>query len=155
MAAILFVHYRDKILALLTRFNRSSLLVGTLLVIVPHILVKSWVAVYVAQCAGGALIEPLANTFQAIGFSILLLQSILLPQFFKELNWAVISQIGVLSYSIYIWQMLFSNSPGRFGLFHPWFMSFRFWWVAVLIAALCSYYIIEKPFISPRRNFRW
>jgi len=150
LAAVLFVHHYDKIFALLNQFSRTNLLTGVALVIVPQVLVKSWVAVYVPE----ALTETLANTFQAFGFAMLLMQSVMVPRLFGPLNWTIISKIGVLSYSIYIWQMLFSNNPARFGLSYPWFMSFRFWWLAVLLVAACSYYFLEKPVMTLRRHFR-
>jgi peptidoglycan/LPS O-acetylase OafA/YrhL len=150
LAAVLFVQYHDKISAGITRFSRTNLLAGVALVIVPQVLVKSWVAVYVPEL----LTETVANTFQAFGFAMLLVQSVLTPRLFGPLNWPVVAKIGVLSYSIYIWQMLFSNNPARFGLSYPWFMSFRFWWLAVLLVALCSYYFLEKPLMGFRRYFR-
>jgi peptidoglycan/LPS O-acetylase OafA/YrhL len=64
-------------------------------------------------------------------------------------------QIGVLSYSIYIWQTLFlhPNNPqvfaplGRFGI---WISTFPGNWPAILIAACLSYYLIEQPALRAR-----
>ena len=120
------------------------------MIVVPEVLVKSFVNVYVPEL----LTRTLVSTFQAFGLCQLLMQSVLFPKLFGPLNWTIIGKIGVLSYSIYIWQMLFSSSPVRFGLAHPWFMSFRYWWLAVLIVSACSYYLLEKPLTGLRRHFR-
>ena len=68
----------------------------------------------------------------------------------RALNWAPIVQIGVLSYSIYLWQTLFlhvsnvsvfSASPiGKFPLN----------WLGFMVAATFSYYIIEQPSLRLR-----
>ena len=101
-----------------------------------------------------AVMVPLARTFQTIGFTLLLILSIFSPRYFKPLNWRIVRQVGVLSYSIYIWQMLFCTPPQAYGLERAWFLSFYGWWWAVLLVAVCSYYCLEKPLMSLRRRFR-
>ena len=146
LAAVLLVAHQDKMGSLLSRFSRATVISGIALVIGPQLLIKSFVA--------ESLTVPLGNTFQALGFTLLLLQSVFFPQFFKPLNWPVVRQIGILSYSIYIWQMLFCGDPATYGLPHVWFMSFYGWLPAVLLVALCSYYCFEKPLMALRVRFR-
>jgi len=80
-------------------------IVGTILLLIPYVFVRLFPT--------GIFTVLLGNTFQACGFSILLVQSIDNPSFYfyRVLNLAWVQWIGVLSYSIYIWQMIFCTSP--------------------------------------------
>ena len=146
IAAVLLVSHYDKVQSLLAQFSGTNLLIGYGFVIIPQMLIKSFVA--------ESLTVPLGPTIQGIGFALLLLQSVLSPQFYKPLNWSVIRQIGVLSYSIYIWQMIFCTYPGTYGLGKVWFMSFYYWGGVALFVAICSYYCLERPFMDLRARFR-
>jgi peptidoglycan/LPS O-acetylase OafA/YrhL len=67
--------------------------------------------------------------------------------YFKLLNSRPLNFIGKLSYSIYLWQQLFfSKNVGFFSTF-PLNILFIF------IAALLSYYCIEKPFLKLKDRF--
>jgi peptidoglycan/LPS O-acetylase OafA/YrhL len=122
------------------------MLFGVALVSIPFILGKLFPTTI--------FIAALSPFFQATGFAILLLQSISSPQYFKLLNWPVIRSLGILSYSIYIWQMIFCSDPQDFGWKHVWFMSFPGWLLAALLAAVLSYYGLEKPLMRLRARFR-
>ena len=98
--------------------------------------------------------NPLGNIVQAIALAILLLQSILFPQYFRPLNWPVVQRLGVLSFSIYIWQMLFCANPVDFGWPNFWFMSIPGWLPVALLAAVLSYYCLEKPLLAWRERLR-
>lgn len=77
----------------------------------------------------------------------------------RFLNWGPIAKIGVLSYSIYLWQTLFLhhlNGP----VFGPlaWLTAFPLSWLGFFLAALFSYEVIEQPSLRLRgqllRSFR-
>ena len=68
----------------------------------------------------------------------------LLGQF---LNWRPMVFIGVLSYSLYLWQEPFLNRQSN----HV-FNWFPLNLVCVAVAALASYYIVEVPFLNLRRR---
>jgi peptidoglycan/LPS O-acetylase OafA/YrhL len=146
MTAILFVKYNREIVSMLSRFGGACAVMGAGLVVIPHILTRMFPSAYFFLVSG--------SIFQAVGFATLLLQSILFPRYFKPLNWAIVRQIGVLSYSIYIWQMIFCADPAIFGLPHVWFMSFYFWLAPAFLVALVSYYCFEKPLMALRARFR-
>ena len=95
-------------------------------------------------------------TLQTIGFSLLLLQSVIQPQLtcYRLLNWKWVCHLGVLSYSIYIWQQIFCTSPAVFGLAPVWWLSFPGWLVPTLAVAHLSYYCLERPFFQLRSHFR-
>lgn len=99
---------------------------------------------------------PFGSTLQACGFGMLLLQSVLAPKwgFYRVLNWRWVSQIGILSYSLYIWQQIFCARPEEFGLGRVWWMSFPGWLLAVFAVASVSYYGFERPLLKLRARFR-
>ena len=66
---------------------------------------------------------------------------------FKFLNSKVISMIGVWSYSLYLWQPFFIYKTGYGINQFPLNIAFTF------IAAIISYYLIEKPFLKIKAKF--
>ena len=94
------------------------------------------------------------NTLQAFGFTILLLQSVLLPRAtaYRVLNWGWIRELGVLSYSICIWQQLFWTAPGQSALMANWWKGI--WLLPLLFTAAASYYLLERPLVRMRARFR-
>ena len=65
------------------------------------------------------------------------------------LNWRPAAFIGVLSYSLYVWQQLFLNKNSS-----SWINAFPENILLAAGAALASYYLIEKPMMGLRRRFR-
>ena len=67
----------------------------------------------------------------------------------RFLNWPAMRFLGVLSYSLYLWQQVFfnpnSNSP---------FCAFPLNLIATCLAALASYLLIECPFLRIRARWR-
>jgi peptidoglycan/LPS O-acetylase OafA/YrhL len=63
----------------------------------------------------------------------------------KMLNWRPVAFVGVLSYSLYLWQQPFMN---RFG--HQLWNRFPFNVAFAFTIALASYYLIERPFLALR-----
>lgn len=68
--------------------------------------------------------------------------------FAKVLNTAVFIQIGILSYSLYIWQQLFLTY--RYGF---WVNKFPQNLIIVFVVGSLSYYLIERPFLKLKRRF--
>jgi len=68
------------------------------------------------------------------------------------LNSRIIIHMGVLSYSIYIWQTLFLNYDNRsvFGPSLKLLYTFPFNWLAILAVAELSHYLVEKPSLRLR-----
>lgn len=86
---------------------------------------------------------------QSAGFALLLLQSVVVPGFrpFQILNHRWMVAVGILSYSLYIWQQLvFLLWPFP----RQWFLSLP----ATFVAAWLSYNFLERPFFSLRSKFR-
>ena len=130
------------------RYPKLLLGCAILLILVPLILTRLFLL--------GALTIPFSTTSYAIGFALLIALSILLPNLncFRWLEWKPIVCLGVMSYSIYLWQQIFCTNPKDFGLIHtPWFLSFPYWLIPVFIVAFVSYHFIEKPFLIIKKRF--
>jgi peptidoglycan/LPS O-acetylase OafA/YrhL len=109
-------------------------------------------ALIVAMVAGVAipllpslLAAPLLN----LSIAVFIDRSVRYPSdaFGRFLNWKPVAFVGVLSYSLYLWQEPFLNRLSD----HP-----LCWFPVNLLcagaAALASYYFIEKPFLGLRRR---
>ena len=59
----------------------------------------------------------------------------------------------MIPYSLKIWQMPFLE-PDIYGGKAEWFLAFPADLVIVVLAALASYYILEKPVAGLRRRYR-
>lgn len=63
----------------------------------------------------------------------------------KVLNWPPLAFVGVLSYSLYLWQQLFIDRNST-----AWVAAFPQNLVLAFCAALLCHYAVEKPFLSLR-----
>lgn len=93
---------------------------------------------------------PFGNTIIAIAIMYLILSYIdkRTNLVYKFLNAKVMIHIGVLSYSIYIWQQFF------FGQDRIFFLGvFPLNIVLIYLVSLASYYLLEKPFINLRKKY--
>ena len=72
----------------------------------------------------------------------------------RFLNSRPIVHLGVLSYSIYIWQTLFLNESNLelFGPSLKLLYTFPFSWLAILLVAEVSYYLVEQPSLRLRNR---
>jgi peptidoglycan/LPS O-acetylase OafA/YrhL len=150
--AILLFRKREWVDSWITQRPRAAMAVGLGLLLGTHVLIKlSPLTVFLR-----IFLVPFGPTLQASGFAILLLHSIVSPKLgmYRALNYAWVRQIGVLSYSIYIWQQLFCSKPETFGLGPVWWMGFPGWIGAVLVVSFVSYYGLESPFLRLRARLR-
>lgn len=67
----------------------------------------------------------------------------------RLLNWKPIAFIGVLSYSLYLWQPLFFDRHSD-----AWMDAFPQNLMLAFLAALASWFLIERPFLGLRRKLR-
>ena len=67
----------------------------------------------------------------------------------QMLNWKPIAFVGVLSYSLYLWQQLFLNRESS-----TWVCSFPQNLAFAIAAALGSYFLLEKPLLGLRSRLR-
>jgi len=149
IAAVLFTYWRNSLESFYQKYSHDILLGGTALILAPPAL--QFFPYH------ESVLAAIGHSIQAIGFSLLLLQSILYPSrgFYPLLNWKWVSHLGVLSYSIYIWQEMFCGT-GKivFGVTSAWWADFPLWILSALLAAHLSFYLIEKPLLGLRARFR-
>ncbi|HEY0298951.1 MAG TPA: acyltransferase [Arachidicoccus sp.] len=67
---------------------------------------------------------------------------------FRLLNTQILNYIGMLSYSIYLWQQLFISDLGY------WANSFPQNVICIFMVAVFSYYCIEQPFLKLKTKFQ-
>jgi peptidoglycan/LPS O-acetylase OafA/YrhL len=145
----LFALYQDKIIKLLSAhwkkiFYTSISIIFLLPFLIPfnvkHNLHLGFIILLFGQTYG-----TLAN----VCIALVMMASIfgLKGTWFKFLNSAIMNQIGILSYSIYLWQQMFLIKTGFFINKFPLNLLF------IAIAALASYYLIEKPFLRLKSKF--
>jgi len=67
----------------------------------------------------------------------------------QVLNWKPIVFVGVLSYSLYLWQQLFLNRES-----HAWVNAFPQNLAFAIAAGLASYFLLETPMLKLRRRLR-
>jgi peptidoglycan/LPS O-acetylase OafA/YrhL len=145
VAAVLFAHWRKDMEMFFKKNPRAIAWGGAALIIAPAALKLVHLPARF-QAAG-------ADTLQSIGFTLLLLQSVLYPGwgFYRLLNWKWVKHLGVLSYSIYIWQQMFCGTgESVFGVKNAWWTRFPVWIITALLAAHASYYLLEKPLLGFR-----
>lgn len=99
---------------------------------------------------------PIGFTVCGIAIAIFLLWCVRNPTSAvgRLLNSRLVAHIGVLSYSIYIWQTLFLNYDNR-SLFGPslkLLYTFPFNWLAILIVAELSHRLVEQPSLRLRNH---
>jgi len=67
----------------------------------------------------------------------------------RFLNWKPIVFLGMVSYSLYLWQQLFLDYQSK-----AWMDAFPQNLVFACLAALASWFLIERPFLRLRRRLR-
>lgn len=142
------LRYYPALERLLVRYAKWAVMLGIALVLLPYVLARLPVP--------GRIIAGSTASFQAVGFALLLLQSVL-PEnqkIFSPLNWNWVRHVGVLSYSIYIWQQIFCAPPETYGWGRFWWNTFPGWLVPALVVAHLSYYLLERPLFQLRSRYR-
>jgi peptidoglycan/LPS O-acetylase OafA/YrhL len=93
---------------------------------------------------------PFFSTLQATVIPLLILSTVLHPGGLpgRMLEMKPVRWIGWISYSLYLWQQLFFGdsfvtSPPRLGALREWPINF----LALLVCAILSHYLVEKPFV--------
>ncbi len=67
---------------------------------------------------------------------------------YKFLTWRWVQFLGTLSFSIYLWQQLFISKAGY------WINVFPLNILLIFLAAMLSYYFVEKPFLRLKFKFK-
>ena len=103
---------------------------------------------YLDNTYKGAYSITIGLSLRNIVILVLIFWSIQVNTWFSRfLNTKVMVQIGIISYSIYIWQQLFLSNVSFSG-------QFKFPWnIAILtVVAFASYYLLEKPIMNLKNH---
>ena len=100
----------------------------------------------------GYIFIPLGSTHGSVAnilIALLMMYSIFGPKgiWYQLLNLKAVNYIGLLSYSIYLWQQIFISGSTN------WFNQFPANLMCIALVALSSYYLIEKPFLKLKSRF--
>jgi len=101
----------------------------------------------------GYYLLPFGYTFEAIAISYLLLYFVRSPDSLggRLLNSRFLVHVGVISYSLYLWQQLFLTDLLRSSL-----GNFPINLIAAFLAAELSWRLVEQPALRLRQRFnRW
>ena len=146
LAGMLLVMYEQQVKLLFQRYWKLLVLLGAAMIALP-------VALHKMQ-EGGVLLPAFGNSLQASGFVLIMLSSVLLPRYFQPLEWRFVRYLGLLSYSMYIWQQIYCTKPATYGLNEPVWMSFPWWLLPVFLTGAISFHYLEKPLMALRSKFR-
>jgi peptidoglycan/LPS O-acetylase OafA/YrhL len=98
----------------------------------------------------GAYLLPVGYSLQNLVIALLIAHVVFYDKTVlgRTLNNPVVVHVGVISYSLYLWQPLFLTTKNTTftGVF-PWNI------VCAFLAAELSYYLLEKPFLRWRKRF--
>lgn len=116
------------------------------------------VVIFLSDCLGARFQNywelPLGITVTGIAIAFFLLWCVRNPHTAvgRVLNARPVMHIGVLSYSIYVWQTLFlhHNNATVFGPSLRFISTFPGNWLAILVVAEISYYLVEQPSLRLR-----
>lgn len=119
---------------------RPSYAIGLLALI---LLINRYMAFTVVSVFGSSIIN--------LGLAILIHRSVYCPRDWlgRLLNMKPIAFVGVLSYSLYLWQQLFLNRHSTL-----WVSAFPQNLVLVAVVSLASYLLLEKPLLKLRHRLR-
>jgi peptidoglycan/LPS O-acetylase OafA/YrhL len=108
------------------------------------------------QREAGWFTVPFGPTVQALAGMYLILSYALVEEGagYRLLNMRLLREIGVLSYSLYIWQQLFIAPSGTYGAADPILTLFPYNLAATFLAAWLSYRFFEMPLLSLRERLR-
>ena len=147
--AAYFMHYRKDDLARLVEYRPVLFrALGVIAIVVPSILSRMLLL--------GGFTVTVGPTLQAAGATYLICSYALRQRGagYVVLNLRWVSFVGVLSYSLYIWQQLFFSWPSDFAATRVWILEFPQNLVALFAVALTSYTLVERPLTSLRARFR-
>jgi peptidoglycan/LPS O-acetylase OafA/YrhL len=103
------------------------------------------------RSAGYTVVGVFGTTVLNVSLAILIHRSVYCSRDWVGvfLNWKPIAFVGVLSYSLYLWQQLFLNRNSG-----AWVNAFPQNLFFTVTAALGSYFLLEKPFLRLRDRLR-
>ncbi|MFN8362073.1 MAG: acyltransferase [Candidatus Kapaibacterium sp.] len=139
--------YREEIIRLLRPYWTSAFLISGLL-----LMMLRYASIVAAKVHLEFIFIPLGLTHGTIGnilIAVIMVYSVFGPEsvWYRFLNLRLLNYIGILSYSIYLWQEPFLYRTGY------WVNQLPQNLLMVVLFALGSYYLVEKPFLKLKSKF--
>jgi peptidoglycan/LPS O-acetylase OafA/YrhL len=132
--------FKEKITGVIYN-NKLIVVIAIFLLVISPLLFKFF---------GGVYSVPLGSTLNSLCIAVLLYWLVYVPSKVSDfLNKKIIIEIGILSYSLYIWQQLFLTVR-----LHLWINQFPQNIFLVFAVASISYYAIEKPILQLKKRFK-
>jgi peptidoglycan/LPS O-acetylase OafA/YrhL len=170
VASYFFLPSTRSRIAMMLHTRADSLMVGALLALVflneDHLrvlkrLASSWLIPVASLCFAaidtlltvhfqGQYLLPIGYSLQNLVIALLIAHIVLndKTRLGRTLNNSAVVHVGVISYSLYLWQQLFLKTANTtFTGTFPWNIMCAF------LAAELSYYLLEKPFLRLRKRF--
>ena len=99
----------------------------------------------------GSYLMTIGRSLELAAICLIITAAISFPGtwLYKILNWRPLAWLGVLSYSLYVWNNLFLYSAGRWTV-----NQFPFNYLCLFATAIASHYLIEKPFLNLKDRLR-
>ena len=142
MTGCLAAIYLPQLTRILNKFNQTKIRLSALLIIFTiWYLQLNFIA--------GLFTLPLGRTLTNVSAVILIISFGFFQHGpgFRFLNLKALNYLGVLSYSIYIWQqMFFANELGNFS-------KLPFNYLFIFLTAIASYHLVEKPVLKLKNRF--
>jgi peptidoglycan/LPS O-acetylase OafA/YrhL len=93
----------------------------------------------------------IGKTLELAALAIIITAAVfsLSPTLSAVLNWRPLTYIGVLSYSLYVWNPLFLNAETHWPV-----NVFPLNFIGIFAAGACSYYLIERPVLRLKDRLR-
>ena len=97
----------------------------------------------------GAYSITIGKSLELFALCLVITAAVTFPQtlLFRFLNWGPLAYVGVLSYSLYVWNNLFLLGENF------WFSFFPLNIACVAGMALVSHYLVERPFLKLKDRF--
>ncbi len=145
----LFAFYKENAISIIkNKFKTFFLIAIGIILIIEYTQVTLWSGGVISQS-----FNALLGTTSGILCNMLVAIIILCTVFFESTIWSkflnnsLINYIGILSYSIYLWQQFYFNKSDY------WINKFPQNLVLIFISAYISHRLIEKPFLKLKEKF--
>lgn len=145
-AAMLLNRYGAEMRRALNLHSTAGRLLGILIIAVPQYLSVNFKL--------GILTVPFAWSMQALGVVYLILSYVVVPNGFgySFLNAKPVRFVGIISYSLYIWQQPFFMHPEDYHIGDLPMFRFPMNAACAFVVATCSWYCLERPLAAFRRR---
>jgi peptidoglycan/LPS O-acetylase OafA/YrhL len=138
-------YFRYIIVGVLLALHREWIakrLAGAPILVPLALVVMSFASAWVK---GPLAVELAVNAVEPVLLGLFVLCIVENPEPWGMLRWRVVQWLGLVSYSVYLWQQLFTGGPQ---FYHGWSIAQTpLSPLAILACASLSYYLIERPSI--------